>query len=1297
MNFPDLSHLRQLQKDLWQWPKSRASVMVGAGFSLNAEPIASVTTRFPTWRQLVRAMFDELHLAQPGETPEQVRAREERFNSANALRIASEYEAAFDRRKLELLIRTQTPDSDHQPGKLHHLLLQLPWADIFTTNYDTLLERTEVDGRTYQPVIKASELTTAFSPRIVKLHGSFPSQTPFIISEEDYRTYPRNFAPFVNSVQQSLLENSFVLIGFSGDDPNFLEWTGWIRDELGGNHAPIYLVGPLSLGHAERSLLARRGVTPIDLAPVFTGIQSPNGIHAASIEWFLRNLAAARPPRPEMWPDLERGSVALPESRLPAFDVAEVAPGPVKPTPDTRNLRTPEIAIKTAVRWKFERLKYPGWLVAEKSKRSNLWRETKSWIIPLVNVTKDWPAADRILLFREINWRLETALVPLFQDWIEPFEKAVNEVFENLAEGPPIQPSLQLWPTSFALSSEIIDGWFELAFGLLREARETYSSDRWHALKVKIDKVVEQHPKHADRLHYEAALWAMWNVERESAKAILGCWQPSSRFPLAAMWKAGLLAELDELGEARTILRAALVEIRRALRNHGQNIEILSLEGWCTYLIASVETSLDFDNYSSVRNEFRERWQELKVWDCSPWPHKEYFNEALSASLPSPQREEQKVQSFDPGQVTVSRHWSGDFISPYLPAFAYIRLYEQTGIPMRLPILDIAGETLQNACRWIAPFIRFWSPALLIRAGKIDALKKDDFLSRTRVAAMDTALAKRLYGWCLQILKREVTRLSGRIAMGSAQELLLEVLPEVLSRLAFKVEAQDLRGTFPLVLQFHRQAEVRSHIQLHEYYKLWFRRLFEAADGGLLLEWLPDLIRAPLIGEGVHPVTLEDHTWPDPIQDFPPGRGREAKDGQPDLVAKINEATDWLMRRAASESGEGWHRAIMRLIKVYQAKVMTPDQERRFGELLWSQRAASNLPDLPNIFVFSFLHLPAPAGTDVPAAIKNHIFSLGTRGFVNRDAAGRPISVASDGELPLIRDAAWASKPVVQLAGEVLGDVEWTSEESKHLYLKARDWWANDKGAFEIVKPGEPFGLMGADSVLNTLRRLGDFLARVVLPRMEWADEGKWQELLGWIQEIRDVGVFPTVALPYMLLQRPSEAEEIGKTIAGDLDSDVEDAVVAAAKATRHWAHLSAVRCVPVPPPGLLATLIERVIFRRKLGIRSCLLQLSYLIREQAEAITSCQAALLCASLTPWNQATILPVPNGAPGEFSEAERPYLRVVIGYLAGVLQTWHNKIAPTAPEPPALSLWKQLCADNVLPEIRRAFDEGSQLES
>ena len=168
MDFPDLNHFLQLQKYLWEWPNSRAALMVGAGLSLNSKPLPGVSTRFPTWSELAQAMFDEIYPALPNEKPEQKTERENRFYSSNPLRVASEYEAAFGRPKLESLIHAKIPDSGHQPGEIHSLLLQLPWKDVFTTNYDTLLERTEVPGRAYQPVTTVNGLTTAYSPRIIK-------------------------------------------------------------------------------------------------------------------------------------------------------------------------------------------------------------------------------------------------------------------------------------------------------------------------------------------------------------------------------------------------------------------------------------------------------------------------------------------------------------------------------------------------------------------------------------------------------------------------------------------------------------------------------------------------------------------------------------------------------------------------------------------------------------------------------------------------------------------------------------------------------------------------------------------------------------------------------------------------------------------------------------------------------------------------------------------------------------------------------------------------------------------------
>ena len=124
MNFPDRNHLIQLRKELWQRPRSRAAVMVGAGFSLNARPSPGIDTGFPTWRKLARAMFDEVY--PPGDRA--IRDREELFNRSNPLRVASEYEAAFKRQKLESFLRAHVPDSGHQPGPMHDLTIATAMA-----------------------------------------------------------------------------------------------------------------------------------------------------------------------------------------------------------------------------------------------------------------------------------------------------------------------------------------------------------------------------------------------------------------------------------------------------------------------------------------------------------------------------------------------------------------------------------------------------------------------------------------------------------------------------------------------------------------------------------------------------------------------------------------------------------------------------------------------------------------------------------------------------------------------------------------------------------------------------------------------------------------------------------------------------------------------------------------------------------------------------------------------------------------------------------------------------------------
>ena len=224
------------------------SLMIGAGFSKNAQSKGMASIQPPNWSELAEKMYEELY-PEPLEVQEKEAWNKQRTiktSGKNVTKLADEYIANFDRNKINNLIEQSIADEMFVPGELHKRLLKLHWSDIFTTNYDTLLEQT-VDmiyrENNYEIVYSQNDLPGSIKPRIIKLHGSIPQVKPYIISDEDYRTYPDKYSALVNTVQQAMLETRLCLLGFSGDDPNFQSWLGWLRDNMGEYCPTIYLIG----------------------------------------------------------------------------------------------------------------------------------------------------------------------------------------------------------------------------------------------------------------------------------------------------------------------------------------------------------------------------------------------------------------------------------------------------------------------------------------------------------------------------------------------------------------------------------------------------------------------------------------------------------------------------------------------------------------------------------------------------------------------------------------------------------------------------------------------------------------------------------------------------------------------------------------------------------------------------------------------------------------------------------------------------------------------------------------------
>ncbi len=244
-DLPDYPALTKFADALWKKDNHfhGAAVMVGAGFTRCGAEISASDQKPPLWSHLARKLHADL--GSSGET--------------DPLKLAEEYSAYYGKQALRDLLKKETPDAAWLPGKLHTDLLKLPWNEVLTTNWDTLLERSseKVHSPLYSVVRQQEDLSNAISPRIVKLHGTINVTEDLIFTQEDYRHYPQKQAAFVNFARQVFIENELCLLGFSGDDPNF-----FAMDRLG--QRPV--------GFAYKAYLFGRGAGFESLASQILGV-----------------------------------------------------------------------------------------------------------------------------------------------------------------------------------------------------------------------------------------------------------------------------------------------------------------------------------------------------------------------------------------------------------------------------------------------------------------------------------------------------------------------------------------------------------------------------------------------------------------------------------------------------------------------------------------------------------------------------------------------------------------------------------------------------------------------------------------------------------------------------------------------------------------------------------------------------------------------------------------------------------------------------------------------------------------
>jgi len=109
------------------------------------------------------------------------------------------------------------------PTKAHDLIRSLPAGEIWTTNYDRLLEQACLDAAVVdgEPRI---QLVGSRPRTIIKMHGSVDASrawaSPPIVTRTDYENYPIDRPRTWAVLQGAYLSRTMLFLGFSFTDPN---------------------------------------------------------------------------------------------------------------------------------------------------------------------------------------------------------------------------------------------------------------------------------------------------------------------------------------------------------------------------------------------------------------------------------------------------------------------------------------------------------------------------------------------------------------------------------------------------------------------------------------------------------------------------------------------------------------------------------------------------------------------------------------------------------------------------------------------------------------------------------------------------------------------------------------------------------------------------------------------------------------------------------------------------------------------------------------------------------------------
>lgn len=909
-DIPDYPAFKKLAAALWREDTSTngAAVMIGSGFSRSAASNANPNQKMPLWNHFTNRVKREL-------------GREEN-DQTTPLKLAEEYRVYFDQSTLNDLINEVINNDVWQPGELHKSLLQLGWSEVLTTNWDTLLEdaHKKIDLFHYGIVRKQSDLVSQSSPRITKLHGTIGFSEKYIVAEEDYRKYPQEFGIFVNFVRQVFIENELCLLGFSGDDPNFLEWIGWIRDNLQNQARKIYLVGAFNLSPSRRNYLESLNISPINLTPLVKHIDDEDARHKMATKLFLNSLENEQPEKNHDWQPTSLNQ------KFPDADHEKYA----KDHQYAATCLAAQLPTLTK-----DRENYPGWLIPPIGIREDIRDQINSPRPSAENISELSKENEAKLLY-EISWRYSITNEVL-HDWL------VDGLF-NLVKG---------GRSAYLNEQQLADiALLLLNYTRWEETQNVKNEDIVQTAKNILSDKSVLFPDFKTEIIYYDALVARDNFDFITLKGIES--QIEGQDTIWLLRRAAILAELGLWGKSKNLVQKAHQIYRREYKTSPNSIYLLSRMAWARYLL---QQHVDFSDWNTLPKE-PGNTSEHK---CSKAPHIDHLTEQVIGLQKKHQKYTNPIEpSFTPGSYQDNgNNQSFRFGTPIVSLDGYTR---KVGIPLFIEHYSILSQVAHGMCIYATDFENFTNRSHFILAIRAAHNYSDDIIkkqfSRTGIARTPQEIIDDLTPKLLGLLDYWIENFAETSTYAIQR---IGIILEILSRLTVRLSTQYNKDIYLKALTLGHNSIIQN---------IYPEPLTNCLEHSLLA--VPKSQHDKLLNETLYfpmrsEIKKDHHYWPNPVI-------KHLK--EPIITGKTKARIAEIIDSLGSDDANSNTDALLRILPLYDKNLLDQQEKEQIAQKLWGKIPEYNHLPKTNLYYHVFLTLPSPESDKVKRRVMQALFDF---------------------------------------------------------------------------------------------------------------------------------------------------------------------------------------------------------------------------------------------------------------------------------------------------------------------------------